>query len=180
MRSFEDEFDAAMKLADKINRCYKKYGVDLNIREKDIDIVPGRYMYRIKLKAGTRVSDIKRLAQDVQIKLKLELFEVVQREVEIFIVACSEKVGKISRHFYGEFLNSNEEHKNMGIAHLVGINSFGQAVIKDLTLYPHVFVAGTTGSGKTVGLKNILISTAFKYAPDKVQILIGDMADGIW
>lgn len=64
----------------------------------------------------------------------------------------------------------------MGIAHPVGFDATGRPVVKDLALYPHILVTGTTGSGKSISHKILLTSLLSTYPPDKVNLLICDKA----
>lgn len=147
-----------VELADKIVHCYEAHGVPLNIREKDIVILGERIIFRIKLKPGTRVDDIKKYAKDIQMKMKLPLFSVVIGGLEVSIITSKELLTGYRWHQILQGKEYRESVKHMKIAHPVGIDATGRAVINDLTKYPHLVMAGTTGSGKSGAIKVLLTS----------------------
>lgn len=170
--SFYDNYVLAEDLAEKIMRCYEKYNVFIHIRKKDIHILKNSINFKIKLRSGTRATEIKKYEKDVQICLKLHLFQVVQDDINIFIIASKQRIVdcKWNHVLYDETM------RDMKIAHFIGFSATGNAVIKDLALYPHILLAGTTGSGKSVALKNLLVGILYRYSPARVNLLIGDMA----
>ena len=166
-----------VELADKIVHCYEAHGVPLSIREKDIDILGDRIIFRIKLKPGTRVDDIKKYAKDVQMKMKLPLFSVVIGGLEVSIIISKELFTGYRWHQILQGKEYRESVKHMKIAHPVGIDATGRTVINDLTKYPHLVMAGTTGSGKSGAIKMLLTSLLFYYSPSKLNLVVCDLAD---
>lgn len=57
---------------------------------------------------------------------------------------------------------------------LVGVNMHGKPVVKDLAKMPHLLVAGTTGSGKSVGLNAFILSLMAKKQPDELKLILVD------
>ena len=57
---------------------------------------------------------------------------------------------------------------------IVGQNAENETVIEDIATMPHLLVAGTTGSGKTVFLYSVVVSLMYQYSPDEIQFLIVD------
>jgi DNA segregation ATPase FtsK/SpoIIIE, S-DNA-T family len=57
---------------------------------------------------------------------------------------------------------------------LLGQDTKGKPIIIDLGVLPHLLIAGTTGSGKSVALHTMLMSLLCKYSPDEVRLIIGD------
>jgi len=95
--SFYDSYIVAEDLAEKIIRCYKKYNVFFHIRKKDIHILKNSIRFKIKLRSGTRIAEIMKYEKDVQICLKLHLFQVVQDDLNIFISVCSICYSQLSK-----------------------------------------------------------------------------------
>lgn len=176
--SYEDyDLDYQIEdLIEKIPKRYKSYNVSIDIKEKGITVLKDRIKFPIKLPPGTKVSDIYKYAGDVQINLKLPLFQVIQEGLSIFIVASMNMDMDYSLRRlltcpeYAEALNK------MVIAHPVGFDATSNPIIKDLASYPHCLIAGTTGSGKSVALRILLVSLLLRYPPSKINLLICDMA----
>lgn len=171
-----DMEDEADYWSEKIVKRYASYNVSIDIREKGIIILEDRIKFPIKLRPGTRVNDIYKYAEDVKMNLKLPLFQIIQEELSLFIIASRQTIADYSLR---RLLSSPEYAEAMGemmIAHPIGFDATGKPIIKDLALYPHALIAGTTGSGKSVSLKVLLISLLYKYSPSKVNLLICDRA----
>ena len=178
MKNFESYWleDQADWLKEKIIKRYRQHGVYIEIRDKDIEILPDRFKFGIKLPGGTRVDDIKKYATDVKMSLKLPLFQVGQEGLDIFIVASKEINNDHSLFRILESPEYAEAKAKMRIAHPIGFDATGKPVAKDLTLYPQAAVCGTTGSGKSVALEILLLSLILMYSPSKVNLIICDMA----
>ena len=64
--------------------------------------------------------------------------------------------------------------KKMAIPLLIGKDAAGNPLISDLASMPHLLIAGTTGSGKSVCLNSIILSILFMRHPTDVQLLLVD------
>lgn len=74
-----------------------------------------------------------------------------------------------------ELLQSDEFHNpKMRLPVALGKNVYGKPVIGDLAAMPHVLVAGTTGSGKSVCINSMLISLLYKFRPDELKLILVD------
>ena len=56
----------------------------------------------------------------------------------------------------------------------MGKDITGNAIVGDITKMPHVIIAGTTGSGKSVCTRSIIMSILYKATPDEVKIILID------
>ena len=163
-------------LAQKIIKRYKSHGVSIDIKEKGITILQDRFKFKVKILPGTRVDQIAKYSKDVQLSLKLPLFQVVQDNLSIFVIASKEphKDNNLL-----DIFNSSEylaAKKIMQIAHPIGFDAMNKLVFADLALYPHLMLCGTTGSGKSMAIKSLLMSLLVSYSPKKNNILICDKA----
>ncbi len=168
--------DIADELAKKIIKRYKRHGVSIDIKDKGITILQDRFKFKIKLLPGTRVDQIDKYSKDVQVSLKLPLFQVIQESLSIFIIASKES---LKDNNLLDIFKSSEyiaAKKIMQIAHPLGFDAMNKLVIADLALYPHLMLCGTTGSGKSTAIKSLLVSLLGGYSPNKVNILICDKA----
>lgn len=168
--------DQADELAAKIVKRYKSHGVSIDIKDKGITILQDRFKFKIKLLPGTRVDQIDKYSKDVQVSLKLPLFQVMQENLSIFIIASKET---LKDNNLLDIFKSSEyiaAKKIMQIAHPLGFDAMNKLIITDLALYPHLMLCGTTGSGKSTAIKSLLLSLLGGYSPNKVNLLICDKA----
>lgn len=70
----------------------------------------------------------------------------------------------------------SEEFRNAkgGLPILIGVDMHGKPIMKDLAKMPHLLVAGTTGSGKSVGLNSFILSLIGKKQPDELKLILVD------
>lgn len=166
----------------KILAGYEAKGLVFGIKNK-VDPLPGdRYRLNIQVLPETRVADIMRHAEDVRLSAKLEILEPHVDGKDVYIIFSKElesvKCGLFSILRSEEYIEASQ---NTELSFPVGVDQIGTPVIVDL-MNPqtfHMLVSGTTGSGKTVFLKCLLITLAMKYAPTKLCLLIGDKANDL-
>lgn len=168
------------KTMKKLLKSYKAKGVYFDIKGTITRLPDNRFRLNVKFVSKTKVSDIKKHANDVRLDLKLEVLEVVEDSAAVYIVIAKKRPR--DRHHLFHILRSQEyaaARKNMGLAWAVGVDSSGHPAIMDLTDSgnPQTLVSGTTGSGKTVALKCFLTTIALFYSPQKVNLLVADRAN---
>src|SRR5690606_36220591 len=74
-----------------------------------------------------------------------------------------------------ELLASEEfEHHKGKLPLVVGKDIGGATIIADLAKMPHLLVAGTTGSGKSVGINAMILSLLYRYTPDECRLIMID------
>ncbi len=124
--------------------------------------------------AGVKVSKIINLSDDIARNTSSE-------SARISIIPGSNTIGielpNISREnvFLSEILNANEfKNKNIKLPIALGKNISGTPIISDLTSMPHLLIAGTTGSGKSVCINTIILSLLYKHSPDKCKFILID------
>ncbi|MDE6053891.1 MAG: hypothetical protein K2G55_09045 [Lachnospiraceae bacterium] len=171
----------ADRLARKIEECYWDYNVSIKIRKKGYNPCCGDgFKFEVKLNSGTRIESVEKLISTVQYKLKIPVLKAV-REKEGFYLATYTSHTLSLDNDLSRILKSEEYRSaftTMKIAHPVGVDPNGNAVICDLVEYPHVMINGTTRSGKSTALKCLLVSLA-RYSNLKVNLLIADRGAGL-
>ena len=73
-------------------------------------------------------------------------------------------------------LIESEEYENTqaNIPMILGCNIFGKPIVADLTTMPHLLIAGTTGSGKSVGINGMVLSMLYKLSPEQCRLIMID------
>jgi len=138
-------------------------------------VAPAITRFEIVLGLGTRANDVYRLEPDFQVILGTEniRMENVQDKNAIGIEVPNRTIGKVSIR---DILTSKEwtGMKNP-LAVAIGKNISDEIVIGDLGTMPHLLIAGSTGSGKSVCINTLLTSLVFRADPADVKLLLVDM-----
>jgi len=161
---------------------------DFKVRGEIVEVRPGPVvtMYELEPASGIKASRVIQLADDIarnMAALSARVATIPGRSV-IGIELPNSKREPVS---LSELIGSQAfEDQNMSLPLILGKNIAGDPVIADLAPMPHLLVAGTTGSGKSVGLNCMILSLLYRYGPDQVKMILIDpkmlelsMYDGI-
>ncbi len=148
---------------------------NINARVVAADTGPVVTMFELELAAGVKVGQISALANDMARALGVGAVRVVaplQGKHTIGIEVPNSQKEKVRIKSMME-LGANAPQK-MHIPLYLGKDSSGEALISDLTSMPHLLIAGTTGSGKSVCINSIITSILLTRRPDEVQMILID------
>ncbi len=139
---------------------------------------PSVTMYELELAPGTKVGKVIGLSDDLAIALKAPSVRVVAPipgKSSIGIEIPNTYRRKVVLQELFEVFQSNEnEYQKQEIPLLLGKDIAGYPVISDLSAMPHLLIAGTTGSGKSVCLNSIILSILFRKGKKDVKLLLVD------
>jgi S-DNA-T family DNA segregation ATPase FtsK/SpoIIIE len=151
--------------------------LDFNIEVEVVAVNPGPVITRFELDlgAGVKVSQVSNLAKDIARALSaisVRVVEVIPGKSVIGLEIPNEHRSIIS---LGEILNTREyDESNSPLTLALGKDISGIPIVVDLAKMPHLLVAGTTGSGKSVGINAMILSLLFKTLPKDVRLIMID------
>ncbi|MEQ7922454.1 DNA translocase FtsK [Xanthomonas sp. WHRI 1810A] len=151
----------------------KEFGVEVSVDS----IHPGPVItrYEIQPAAGVKVSRISNLAKDLARSLavtSVRVVEVIPGKTTVGIEIPNED-RQIVR--FSEVLSTSEyDDAKSPVTLALGHDIGGKPVITDLAKMPHLLVAGTTGSGKSVGVNAMILSILFKSGPEDAKLIMID------
>ena len=155
-----------------LERILLDFGVSGNI--KKVSHGPVVTLNEFEPAAGIKVSKIINLADDIARNTSSE-------SARIATIPGSNTVGielpnSLRENVYlSEILNSSDFKKNeIKLPIALGKSISGVPIIGDLSSMPHLLIAGTTGSGKSVCINTIILSLLFKHKPDKCKFILID------
>ena len=151
----------------------KEFGVEVIVES----VHPGPVITRFEIQpaAGVKVSRISNLAKDLARSLaviSVRVVEVIPGKTTVGIEIPNED-RQIVR--FSEVLSSAEyDDAKSPVTLALGHDIGGKPVITDLAKMPHLLVAGTTGSGKSVGVNAMILSILFKSKPEDARLIMID------
>jgi len=166
----EDTLEFTSRL---IERKLKDFGVEVKV----VAAYPGPVItrYEIEPALGVKGSQIVNLSKDLNRALGTQALRVVETIPGKTCMGLEVPNPKRQMISLSEILTSqiyNSSHSLLTLA--LGKDISGQPMVADLAKMPHMLVAGTTGSGKSVGINAMILSLLFKAKPDEVRLILID------
>jgi S-DNA-T family DNA segregation ATPase FtsK/SpoIIIE len=163
------------KIAAKIEETLQSFGIGAKVVE--VNLGPAVTQYALQIPLGTKVSKITNLSNDLalnteaptgQIRIEAPIpgrnlvgVEIPNRSLEIVTLRT--------------MLSSDLMRKNKSkLAVSLGLDVSGNPLIADIGKMPHVLIAGTTGSGKSVMINSFIASLLFRATPDELKLILVD------
>lgn len=163
------------KNADVIERTLESFGVTARVSE--VNLGPAITQYALEIALGTKLSKITSLSNDLalalaaptgQIRIEAPIpgrslvgIEIPNRSLEFVTL----------RQMLASPVMTNDKHK-LSVA--LGLDVSGAPVTANIAKMPHVLIAGTTGSGKSVLINSFISSILYRASPDEVRIIMVD------
>ncbi|MBU2428974.1 MAG: DNA translocase FtsK 4TM domain-containing protein [Gammaproteobacteria bacterium] len=162
---------------DKVSRLVELKLLDFNVDAKVVGVYPGPVVTRFELDLapGVKVSKITGLSKDLARSLSAISVRVVE------VIPGKSFIGLELPNQHREIVRLSEvigdeifEQSKSPLTMVLGKDIAGKSVVADLAKMPHLLVAGTTGSGKSVGVNVMICSLLYKSTPDDVRFLMID------
>ena len=159
--------------AAKLQKTLYSFGVSAKV--EDVKVGPAITRYELKPSEGVRVSKIANLADDIALNLAAETIRIEApipgKQAVGIEVPNKEKEAVHLRDVIetDEFANNKSK---LSVA--LGKDVAGQVVVADIAKMPHVLIAGSTGSGKSVCINTIITSIIYNAKPSEVKLVMVD------
>ena len=150
---------------------------DFNVDAEVVSVLPGPVVTRFELQpaAGVKASRITNLAKDLARSLaviSVRVVEVIPGKSVVGIEIPNEhrEMVRLSEVLASDVFDNSKSPLTMALGHDIE----GEPIVADLAKMPHLLVAGTTGSGKSVGVNVMLLSLLYKSTPKEVRLILVD------
>ena len=150
---------------------------DFGIKAEVKSILPGPVITRFEIQPapGVKVSRISNLVKDLARSLaviSVRVVEVIPGKSVVGIEIPNEDRAMVllSEVLTSSSYKSSKSNLTLALGHDIS----GEPIVADLARMPHLLVAGTTGSGKSVGVNAMLLSLLYKSTPDDVRLILID------
>ncbi len=162
---------------DRIARLVESKLADYNVQARVVGVYPGPVITRFELDLapGMKASKITGLSRDLARSLSAVSVRVVE------VIPGKPYIGLELPNRYRQTVHLREvidsdafRNANSPLTLVLGQDIAGEATVVDLAKMPHVLVAGTTGSGKSVGVNAMIISMLYKATPEEVRFIMID------
>ena len=172
----ENHIEAGAELRNNSRRLAEtltSFGVDAT--PGDVIHGPSVTRYEFVLDQGVKLSKITNLADDIALALGATGVRIAPIPDKISVVGIEVPNKHVTPVLIRDVIESRDftEHKSK-TAFALGRDIAGRNVIGDIEKLPHVLIAGTTGSGKSVCTNSLIISMLYKSTPDEVRFIMVD------
>ena len=173
----ESESGYSSEALDAMGKQLELKLLDFGVEAEVVSVLPGPVITRFEVQpaAGVKVSKISALAKDLARSLaviSVRIVEVIPGKSVVGIEIPNE-IREVVR--LKDVLGSKTYQDSSSVLTLaLGKDISGDAVLADLGKMPHLLVAGTTGSGKSVGINAMLLSMLYKASPEEVRLILVD------
>ena len=169
------EEDHTQELAENSARLVdtlKSFGVEATLI--DITRGPNVTRYELQLKRGTKFSRVTNLPDDIALSLGAASVRIATIPDKLAVgIEVPNKQGTVVP--IRDIVDSPEFRDSKSkISFAVGKDITGHNVVGDIKKMPHMLIAGTTGSGKSVCINSLLISLIYKATPEEVRLIMVD------
>jgi S-DNA-T family DNA segregation ATPase FtsK/SpoIIIE len=173
----EDEGGYSEASLSKISELLESKLKDFGVEAEVVSVLPGPVVTRFELQPapGVKVSKISSLAKDLARSLaviSVRIVEVIPNKPYVGIEIPNEdrEVVRLKEILASRVFQDSRSPVTLALGKDIG----GESVVVDVTRMPHLLVAGTTGSGKSVGVNAMLLSILYKATPEEVRLILVD------
>ncbi len=158
--------------AERLKQTLNNFGIEGEV----VNVIDGPVISRfeIELATGVKVSSVENLATDIALAMKVEHVRIApvagKSLLGIEVPKQNRKTICLKEVVEDEKFQTSTSLLTIALGKDLG----GEPIIADLTLMPHLLIAGATGSGKSVCINDIIMSVLFKATPDEVKFLMID------
>lgn len=136
---------------------------------------PSVTRYEVELEKGVRLSKLTTAADDIALSLGASGVRIAAVPGKISVVGIEVPNRAVTTVSLREVIDSAEFNKSKSKSSFaVGKDIGGTCIIGNIAKLPHMLIAGTTGSGKSVCMNSIIISLLYKASPDEVKLIMVD------
>ena len=172
----KDQTDATEEIRfnrDRLNTALSSFGVNATIR--DVTRGPTVTRYDLELEAGVKLNKITNLSGDLALALGVENVRIAPIPDKISTVGIEVPNKIVSAVCLRDIIDSPAfRNAKSKLSFAVGKDISGSCIVGDIAKLPHMLIAGTTGSGKSVCMNSLIISLLYKAKPEEVKLIMID------
>jgi len=167
------EYSAIQHNAEKLEKTFQSFGVRASVTQ--VHLGPAVTKYEVMPDTGVKVSRIVSLSDDIALALAARDIRIeapIPGKSAVGIEVPNSEVAIVSLREVLESRNNSKPDSKLMVS--LGRDIAGDAVLAELNKMPHLLVAGSTGSGKSVCINGIIISLLMRAKPHEVKLMMID------
>ncbi|MDX9910593.1 MAG: DNA translocase FtsK [Phycisphaerales bacterium] len=158
--------------AEALEAALKQYRIDGEV--VGIESGPVITQYDVRLAPGTKVAALTAVSSDVARHLRAVNIRIVPNQAGRDTVGVEVPNPTKEKVRLKELMGSRERFAKMRLPMFLGKDASGEPLIEDLTKMPHMLIAGTTGSGKSVCINTIIMGFLYTKKPNELKLVLVD------
>ncbi len=162
---------------ESLSRDMEQHLSDFGVQADVVAVHPGPVITRFELQlaAGVKVSKLSNLAKDLARSMSVTSVRVVEVIPGKTVVGLELPNQDRAMVRLSDVLSADVyQQARSPLTTALGVDIAGHPMVVDLAKMPHLLVAGTTGSGKSVGINAMILSLLFKASPDELRLILVD------
>ena len=159
--------------SERLETAFRSFGI--NVKISNFTRGPTVTCYEAELEAGVKLNKLTNLADDIALSLGSSGVRIAAMPNKISTVGIEVPNKLVSTVFLRDIIDSAEfKNAQSKITFAIGKNIGGESIVGNIAKLPHLLVAGTTGSGKSVCLNSLILSILYKARPEEVKLIMID------
>ena len=173
----EQDFNATLEAivreqAEALESALQQYRIDGEV--VGIESGPVITQYDVRLAPGTKVAALNAVSSDIARALKAVNIRIVANQEGRDTIGVEVPNPTKEKVRLKELMSNRESFASMKLPMFLGKDAAGEPLIADLTKMPHMLIAGTTGSGKSVCMNAIIMSFLYTRKPNELKLVLVD------
>ena len=157
----------------RLSDTLHSFGIDASI--SNVTRGPSVTRYELELDQGVRLNKLTNLADDIALALGATGVRIAPIPNQISTVGIEVPNRLVSPVYIHDVIDSREFRDNPSkVSFAVGKDIGGNNIVGNIAKLPHLLIAGTTGSGKSVCTNSLIISLLYKSTPEEVRLIMVD------
>ncbi len=169
----EDASDEVSLNRTRLEEAIQSFGISASV----VSVIRGPTVtrYDLELDRGVKLARITNLSGDLALSLGVVNVRIAPIPDKISTVGIEVPNKKVSTVFLRDILESNNFYgAKSKLSFALGKDIGGNCIVGNISKLPHLLIAGTTGSGKSVCMNSLILSLLFKAKPDEVKLIMID------
>jgi S-DNA-T family DNA segregation ATPase FtsK/SpoIIIE len=158
---------------ERLEMTLRSFGINATI--SNIVNGPSITRYEMELEIGVKLNKLTNLSDDIALSLGVGGVRIAAIPNKISTVGIEVPNKNVSTVYFRELISSPEfKNAKSKLTFAIGKNISGDVMVGNIAKLPHLLVAGTTGSGKSVCLNSLILSLMYKASPEEVKFIMID------